>query len=96
VPYVPVAASAKYTMMEGTYLEPATGLLGIWADAQEPMSLGAGLADWLEDGAAALTEGRPNRILGMRRYMSPTGDGLTWFDPDPMYEQDGWRPVRRC
>jgi hypothetical protein len=93
VPYVPVTASAKYTMMEGAYLDPATGLLGAWADAQDLMSLGGDLADWLEDGAAALTEARPTRILGMRPYMSPTGDGLTWFEPDPMYEQDGWRPV---
>ena len=93
VPYVPVTASARYMMMEGMYLAPTTGLLGTWADAQEPMSLEVGLADWLEDGAAALTERRPNRILGMRPYMSPTGDGLTWFDPDPTYEQDGWRPV---
>lgn len=52
-----------------------------------------GLAEWLEDGAIALTEGRPTRILGMRPYVTPTGDGLTWFDPDPTYEQDGWRPV---
>ncbi|WP_019710722.1 SMI1/KNR4 family protein [Streptomyces xinghaiensis] len=95
VPYVPVTASAKYTMMEGTYLDPATGLLGTWADAQEPVLLGAGLADWLEDGAASLTEGHPNHIFGMSPYMSPTGDGLTWFDTDPMYEQDGWRPVAR-
>ncbi|MEV7995786.1 SMI1/KNR4 family protein [Streptomyces sp. NPDC086077] len=93
VPYVPVTASAKYTMLEGTYIDPATGSLGTWADAQEPQLLRAYLVDWLEDGAAALTEGRPNRIFGMRPYISPTGDGLTWFDPDPMYEQDGWRPV---
>ncbi|MBC2906992.1 SMI1/KNR4 family protein [Streptomyces cupreus] len=90
---VPVTASAKYTMLEGMYLDLATGLLGIWADAQEPTSLRIGLADWLEEGAAALAEGRPDRVLGMCPYMSPTGDGLTWFDPDPMYEQDGWRPV---
>jgi hypothetical protein len=90
---VPVTASAKYTMLEGTYLDPVTGSLGTWADAQEPQMLHAGLADWLEDGAAALIEGRANRIFGMHPYISPTGDGLTWFDPDAMYEQDGWRPV---
>ncbi|MGW2771993.1 SMI1/KNR4 family protein [Streptomyces olivaceoviridis] len=93
VPYVPVTASAKYTMMEGTYLDPATGALGTWGDAQEPQSLRAGLADWLEDGAAALAEGRPTGMFGMCPYVSPTGDGLTWFEPDPTYAQDGWRPV---
>ena len=93
VPYVPVTASAKYTMMEGMYLDPATGLLGTWADAQETASLEAGLADWLEDGATALAEARPNRVLGMVPFLSPTGDGLTWFEPDLMYEQDGWRLV---
>ncbi|MFE7330898.1 SMI1/KNR4 family protein [Streptomyces sp. NPDC057565] len=93
LPYVPVTASAKYAMMDGTYLDPATGLLGTWVDAQESISLDVGLAEWLEDGATALTEARPTRILGMCPYMTPTGDGLTWFDPDPTYEQDGWRPV---
>ncbi|NYV76222.1 SMI1/KNR4 family protein [Streptomyces sp. UH6] len=95
VPCLPVTASARYTMMEGLYLDPATGALGTWADAQEPAPVGADLADWLEEGVAALAEGRPDRFLGMRPYLSPSGDGLTWFDPDPMYEQDGWRPVTR-
>ncbi|WP_406344081.1 hypothetical protein [Streptomyces sp. NBC_01578] len=42
LPYVPVTASAKYTMMDGTYLDPTTGLLGTWVDAQEPISLCGG------------------------------------------------------
>ncbi|MFD4370947.1 SMI1/KNR4 family protein [Streptomyces sp. NPDC058486] len=91
--YVPVTASAQHTMLDGTYLDLETGLLGTWADAHELEPLGCGLAEWLEDGAAALAEARPTRTLGMLPHLSPTGDGLGWFDPDPAYEQDGWRPL---
>ncbi|MFE5730018.1 SMI1/KNR4 family protein [Streptomyces sp. NPDC056528] len=91
--YVPVTASASHTMMSGTYLDLVTGLLGTWEDAHELEPLGVGLAEWLEDGAAALAETRPTRALGMLPHLSPAGDGLGWFDPDPMYEQDGWRPL---
>ncbi|URN15905.1 MULTISPECIES: SMI1/KNR4 family protein [Streptomyces] len=93
VRYVPVTASALHTMMYGTYLDLDTGMLGMWSDASELEPLGVGLAEWLEDGADALVEARPTRTMGMLPYLSPTGDGLGWFDPDPMYEQDGWRPL---
>ncbi|MFD5107251.1 hypothetical protein [Streptomyces cinereoruber] len=84
--------SAVHTMVYGTYLDLDTGTLGTWADASEPEPLGVGLAEWLEDGADALVEARPTRILGMLLYSSPTGDGLGWFGPGPVYEQDGRRP----
>ncbi|MEU6906858.1 SMI1/KNR4 family protein [Streptomyces coeruleorubidus] len=93
VPYVPVTASANDAMLSGTYLDPATGVLGTWADAQELSPQGVGLADWLEDAVAALAEGRPTRVLGLRPYLSPTGDGLGWYEEDVMPEEDGWMPV---
>jgi hypothetical protein len=83
VPYVPVTASANDAMLSGTYLDPATGVLGAWADAQELSLHGVGLAEWLEDAAAALTEGRPTHVLGLRPYLSLTGDGLGWYVAAP-------------
>lgn len=93
-PYVPVTASATDSMLYGMYLDTGTGLLGTWGDGQELEPLGVGLVEWLEDGADALARARPTGTLGTVPYLSPAGDGLRWFDPDPMYEQDGWRPVR--
>lgn len=93
VRYVPLAVGANDAMMSGTYIDPTTGLLGTWADAQELSPHGVGLAEWLEDAVAALAEGRPTRALELRPYLSPTRDGLGWFEEDVMPEEDGWLPV---